>query len=220
MINEKYNVNEIFYSIQGEGTRAGLPCLFIRFQGCNLKCKYCDTIYAQSTDLIPKIMSFKEIIDSVELYNCRFIEFTGGEPLLQNNINLLMSYFCDKNYCVAIETNGTIDIAFLDKRIIKIMDIKCLSSGQDMYNKYSNILYLNNNDEIKFVISDKNDFNWALETIKKYDIIKKDINVLFSPVYNRIDLKDLANWILDTGLPIRLQLQLHKIIWGESIRGV
>jgi 7-carboxy-7-deazaguanine synthase len=218
-MNNTYQINEIFYSIQGEGTRAGLPCIFVRFQGCNLRCSWCDTVYAQEIGSEIK-MTYQEIIKKVEKYKCKFIEFTGGEPLLQKDINHLIDHFLQKKYSVAIETNGSVDISSLTKEIIKIMDIKCPSSG--MHNKFlfSNLNCLTDRDEIKFVIADRNDYDWAKEIITNKIIDRVNSEILLSPAYSLIEPQKLVEWILSDILPVRFQLQLHKYIWNPDIRGV
>lgn len=213
-----FNISEIFYSIQGEGTRAGLPCVFVRLQGCNLNCSWCDTQYAQDPDEPSIKLKGKEIIDEIAKYNCKFVEFTGGEPLLQPAITEIMEWLCDNGYIVTLETNGSILLDFIDSRIIKILDIKCPSSGMNGNNNFKNLEYLHKDDEIKFVIAGRDDFYYAYDIISKYYLTQR-ANLLFSTVFGKVDLKELAQWILESGLPVRLQVQLHKIIWGEGTRG-
>ena len=215
-----FNVNEIFYSLQGEGSRIGKPCVFVRLQGCNLRCNYCDTMYAVDMKFPFKVMTINEIIEQVHKYNCKFIEFTGGEPLIHNNINKLMDYFVDSGYEVAVETNGSIDISQYNKKIIKIMDIKCPSSGARDQNKYENIEHLQITDEVKFVISNLEDYEFSKYCIEHYNIVNYVNEIIFSPVQNGLDYKLLAEQILRDSLPVRMQLQLHKIIWGASAQGV
>ncbi len=214
------NVSEIYISIQGEGLRSGELCTFIRLHGCMLRCVWCDTPYALDVKKGGIKMNAGEILEKVETLNCSFIEFTGGEPLMQANVIPLMSYFCDLGYIVAIETNGHCDISKLDKRIIKIMDIKCPDSKMSKFNNYENIQYLTEQDEIKFVINSRADFDWAKSILEKYELNKRVGAVLFSPVFGQIDLKEFARWIIEERLPVRLQLQLHKFIWGADVRGV
>jgi 7-carboxy-7-deazaguanine synthase len=218
-MDNKYQINEIFYSIQGEGTRAGLPCTFVRFQGCNLRCTWCDTVYAQEIGSEIK-MTYQEIIKKVEKYKCKFIEFTGGEPLLQKEINYLMDHFLQKEYTVAIETNGSVDISSLPKEVIKIIDIKCPSSG--MHKKFlkSNLDHLTELDEIKFVIADRIDYDWAKEMIRDKINAWVKSEILLSPAYSLIKPDRLVEWILSDNLPVRFQLQMHKYIWGHDMRGV
>jgi 7-carboxy-7-deazaguanine synthase len=216
----KFNLSEIFFSIQGEGTRAGLPCIFIRLQGCKLRCIWCDTKYALKDNEAELVLTGEEIISKVKSYNCNLIQFTGGEPLQQKEIIPLMKYFCDKDFLVTIETNGHEDIKELDNRIVKIMDIKCPGSHMEEFNNYDNFNYLNSHDEIKFVIADRNDFEWAKKIIKKYSLFEKTNTILFSPVYGTMEPAILSKWILEDNLKVRLQLQIHKFIWSPETRGV
>lgn len=213
-------VSEIFYSIQGEGTNAGKPCVFIRLKGCNLRCCWCDTVYAQDAEENEEFTNAKIIYDQIRQYKCQFIEFTGGEPLLQRDVIAFMEFLCDEGYQVAIETNGTISISPIDKRVIKIVDIKCPSSGMSQFINFDCLLELGKNDDIKFVISNKEDFLWAKSIVKLYNLENVCNSILFSPVYNFLEPKILAKWILEEHLKVRLQLQLHKYIWGADIRGV
>jgi 7-carboxy-7-deazaguanine synthase len=209
-------VNEIFYSIQGESSYAGKPCIFIRLAGCNLRCSYCDTEYAFYEGInIP----ITEIIKKVGAYDCKLVEITGGEPLLQENVYHLMTILCNKNYRVMLETGGQMDISRVDNRIKIVMDIKCPSSGEMEKNIWQNVSFLKKNDEIKFVIREKKDFDWAVDIMVQYKLNKK-CPVVFSPVYNKLDNKLLADWILSSHIDVRMQLQLHKYIWGADKRGV
>jgi 7-carboxy-7-deazaguanine synthase len=216
----EFKINEIFYSLQGEGSRIGRPCVFVRLQGCNLRCSYCDTLYAVDMNKPYKIMSFEEIITEVEKYNCNFIEFTGGEPLIHKNIERLIDYFIDLKYEVAVETNGSIDISNFNTKLIKIIDIKCPSSGSSNHNNYDNISLLSTQDEVKFVISDYEDYQFAKDCIENYNIMNYVKEIIFSPIYGKMDYKTLANYILSDSLDIRMQVQLHKIIWGHNSVGV
>ena len=215
-----YNVSEIFYSIQGEGTRAGLPCVFVRLQGCELRCTWCDTPYALEIKQLEKQMNDEEIVNEIRKYNCKFIMFTGGEPLNQPNILPLMAYLCDNNYDVVLETNGHQDISVVDKRVIKIMDFKTPGSDMTKLNNYNNINYLQPNDEVKFVIMDKVDYDWAKDTINRFNLTDKTQNIIFSPVFGKIEFKQLAEWILEDHIPVRMQFQMHKFIWEPNTRGV
>jgi 7-carboxy-7-deazaguanine synthase len=213
-----FNISEIFYSIQGEGTRSGLPCVFVRLQGCNLNCSWCDTEYAINPDETPLKLTGKQIIEEIQKYKCNFVEFTGGEPLIQREIVEIMGFLCDNGYTVALETNGSILLDFIDARVIKILDVKCPSSNMSGYINFKNFDFIKESDEIKFVISDRKDFDYACEIIRKYDLSGK-AHILFSPVFHEIEFKELAQWLLKSGLSARLQLQLHKIIWGDIERG-
>lgn len=209
-------VNEIFYSIQGEGTAAGLPCVFIRLTYCNLRCTYCDTEYAFYEG---KDFSIPQIIDEVKKINCNLVEVTGGEPLMQKETFDLLTQLCDNKFNVMLETGGSISIAKVDKRVKIIMDVKCPSSGMVNKNLYENISFLKKEDEVKFVIGDREDFNWAKDILVQYQLDKK-CSILFSPVFDKIEYDQLVNWILEDRLPVRFQLQLHKFIWHPETRGV
>ena len=215
-----FNISEIFYSIQGEGTRAGMPCLFIRLQGCRLRCVWCDTPYSLEFDTVEHQLSTLEIIDKIKSQSCKFIEFTGGEPLEQPEVIPLMGYLCDEGFTVAVETSGYLDVSALDTRIIKIMDIKCPDSKMSKKNKWTNIDYLTKNDEVKFVISSEKDYLWAKEITEKYDLIEKTNAVLFSTAFGKLSNMELAEMILRDSLQVRYQLQLHKYIWHPNRRGV
>jgi len=216
----KYNISEIFYSIQGEGTRVGRPCVFIRFQGCELRCEWCDTPYALDIKHKEKQMSFEEIIKCVKKYNCSFVMFTGGEPLYHKGAGELIEWFCENNFEVVIETNGHQSIAAVDRRANIVMDIKCPGSAMQKFNNYDNLKYLKKTDEVKFVIKDREDFDFAVEIIKKYKINEIVDNILFSPVFGKLEPVILAGWILDKKMNIRMQLQIHKFIWHPETRGV
>lgn len=218
--NILFNVNEIFYSIQGESTLAGLPCVFIRLQGCNLRCDWCDTDYALEIKKQEHIISFDDIIKKVKSYCCNFVCITGGEPLVQENVILLMNYFVDNKYIVSLETNNSYSLINIDKRVKKIVDFKPPSSKMSKGNNFDNINYLTINDEIKFVIADRQDYLWSKDIIKKYNLEELVNSVLMSTVFNRLDASKLAEWILQDNLHIRLQLQLHKILWDTNQRGV
>lgn len=209
-------VNEIFYSIQGESTFAGLPCVFVRLTYCNLRCSYCDTEYAFYEG---KDMSINEILGEVKNYNCNLVEVTGGEPLFQKESFELLTKLCDLGYTVLLETSGSISIENVDKRVIIIMDLKTPSSKMEKKNKYSNINYLKPNDEVKFVIGDRNDYEWAKNIINIYNLTSK-CKVLMGVVFNELSNLDLAKWILEDKLNVRFQIQLHKYIWSSEMKGV
>lgn len=219
-MDETLNVNEIFYSIQGEGTRAGLPCIFIRLQGCMLRCKWCDTDYALELRETKNILTIQDILNHITNYNCSFVELTGGEPLAQKNTYKLAKILCDKGYLVAIETNGYSDISNLDARVIKIMDLKCPDSGMSKFNNYDNLKYLDKKDEVKFVIASDDDFEWVCDIIKKFKINEIVDTILVSPAFGLYEPKKLAEKVLSSNLPLRLQLQIHKYIWSPNQRGV
>jgi len=209
-------VNEIFYSIQGESSYAGLPCVFIRLTYCNLRCTYCDTEYSfyEGTD-----MTIDEIISIVKKYNCNLVEVTGGEPLVQKETLDLMKRLCDEGYKVLLETSGSISIENVDKRVTIIMDLKTPSSKMMKKNLYSNIDFLKPDDEIKFVIGNREDYEWSKEIIKKYNL-KDKCKILMGCVFGELSNLELATWILEDNLPVRFQMQLHKYIWEPERRGV
>jgi len=209
-------VNEIFYSIQGESTLAGLPCVFVRLTGCDLRCVWCDTAYAFNEG---SEMPLDLILDKVRNYNCNLVEITGGEPLLQANTPLLLKHLCNSGYKVMIETGGHHDIGKIDPRVKRIVDIKCPGSKMEQRNRWENIHLLNANDEVKFVISDHNDYEWSKNIIEKYELTKK-CTVLMAPVFGILGNRTLAEWILQDKLNVRFQLQLHKYIWEPTVRGV
>lgn len=210
-------INEIFHSIQGESTKAGLPCVFVRLTYCNIRCVYCDTEYAfyEGVD-----KSIDEIIDKVKSYGCNLVEITGGEPLVQENVHVLMSMLCDLGYEVMLETGGSLPIENVDKRVKVIMDLKTPHSRMEKKNRYENIQHLKPNDEVKFVIGSREDYEWSKEILSKYGLVKKVEQVLFSPVFDKVENIELANWILEDKLSVRFQLQMHKYIWHPETRGV
>ena len=210
-------INEIFYSIQGESLYAGLPCVFVRLAGCNLRCSYCDTRYAYEEG---REMELAEILQKVATYHCPLIEITGGEPLLQDDTPLLISELLEKGYEVMMETNGTFDVSIVDKRCIKIVDIKCPTSGENDKNDLENLKRLNQKDQVKFVIGSREDYEYAKNITKLIPPELPEKNILFSPVFGKIACAELAKWILEDNLNFRLHLQLHKIIWPEKQRKV
>ena len=210
-------ISEIFYSIQGESLYGGLPCIFVRLTGCNLRCSYCDTTYAHETG---ELLDIPEIFARIASFNCRLIEITGGEPLLQKETPVLISRLISAGYQVLLETNGSFDIGKVDHRCIKIMDIKCPSSGELLKNNLENLNRLHPHDQIKFVIGNREDYQYACKTLKHIPPGLPGGNVLFSPVSGILNPAELANWILQDGLSVRLHLQLHKIIWPDIQRGV
>lgn len=209
-------VNEIFYSIQGESTFAGLPCVFIRLTGCNLRCRYCDTRYAYEEG---EERTVEEVLELVRKFNCDLVEITGGEPLLQPETVGLSKQLVEEGRQVLIETNGTLDISVLPPEVLRIMDIKCPGSGESDKMNWKNIDNLKPNDNVKFVISGKEDFEWAEKIVRQFDLIPR-AQVLFSPNFGIVEPQNLAKWILHSGLPVRMQLQMHKYIWNPNDRGV
>jgi 7-carboxy-7-deazaguanine synthase len=216
----KFNISEIFYSIQGEGTRAGMPCIFIRLQGCKLRCSWCDTPYALQISKIENMMTGQEIIDKILEFNCKFIEFTGGEPLEQPLVNELAAYFIKNNYIVAYETAGYLSVKDIPSEAVKIIDFKAPGSKMEKQNNFDNINYLTKNDEVKFVLTDRNDYEWAVDLITKNDLYSKVGAILFSPVFDKLSYLQLAEWILQDNLDVRMQIQMHKHIWHPNTRGV
>jgi 7-carboxy-7-deazaguanine synthase len=213
---ETLAINEIFFSIQGESSYAGVPMVFVRLAGCDLRCSYCDTQYAYSES---EQMSIEAIIHKVESYNCAYVEITGGEPLLQKNVYLLIDAFVEKHYRLLMETGGHLDVSRVNKKVKKIVDIKCPASGEADKVRWENLPLLTPNDELKFVIADRDDYLWAKDVIrqnKKY----MQRTILFSPVFGKQNSEELVNWILEDRLPVRFQLQLHKYIWPADKRGV
>ena len=209
-------INEIYHSIQGESSFNGLPCIFIRLTYCNLRCSYCDSEYTfhEGQD-----MSINEILDKIKGYSCKLVEVTGGEPLFQKGCINLLQKLIDLDYKVLLETSGSLTIKYVPKEVINIIDFKCPSSNMKKKNLWENVNYLKENDEVKFVIEDKQDYNWAKEKIKKYNLTDK-CNILMSPSYNKIKPKKITEWILKDNLDIRFQIQLHKEIWKDTDRGV
>lgn len=209
-------INEIYYSVQGESSKAGLPCVFVRLTYCNLRCSYCDTEYAfyEGTD-----KSIDEIIDEVKKYDCKLVEITGGEPLFQKECNELMTRLCDEGFEVMIETGGSLPIKNIDKRVMIIMDLKCPSSKMEKKNLYENIDFIKSNDEMKFVIGSREDYDWSKKMIEKYRLTNK-CGILFSVVFGNLEPVTLVNWILEDKLKVRYQLQMHKIIWHPETKGV
>lgn len=221
-MTDKLKINEIFYSIQGESTFAGSPCVFVRLTYCNLRCTYCDTEYAFYSG---QDMTLDEIIDRVQSYHCSIVEITGGEPLLQAPVFSLMKQLCDQGFRVLVETGGSLDIAPVDPRVIKIVDLKCPSSAMMHKNRYENITHLLPHDEIKFVIGTREDYEWSVETIRQYGLHKKVHAILLSPVFGVIEPVEIVNWMLADRLQsewpnIRFQLQMHKFIWSPDMKGV
>jgi 7-carboxy-7-deazaguanine synthase len=216
MFNIMLKINEIYYSIQGESTKAGLPCVFVRLTFCNLRCTYCDTEYAFYEG---KDLSIGDIIEEVRKYNCPLVEITGGEPLFQADSYILMKQLADDGFEVLLETGGSLPINNIDQRVKIIMDLKTPSSGMLKKNMYENINYLKKDDEVKFVIGSREDYLWSKQIIEKYDLNKKNA-ILFSVVFGKLLPIELVNWILEDKLNVRFQLQMHKFVWKPEERGV
>lgn len=208
----KLKVNEIFFSIQGESTTAGLPTVFIRLTGCPLRCSYCDTAYAFK---VGEWMTLDEILAKVREYTPVYICLTGGEPLAHKFSLPLLKLLCDEDYEVSVETSGAIDVSKVDARVVKVMDLKTPSSGEQERNLFSNIKHLDPQDQIKFVIGNREDYEWSKQVVLEHDL-RAQGEVLFSPQYGILDARQLAEWILEDNLNVRLQIQLHKVLWGEE----
>ena len=209
-------VTEIFHSIQGESSHTGKPCVFIRLTGCPLRCTWCDTEYAFVGGTVKTL---QEIMEQVRTFDCPLVEITGGEPLYQPETLPLMTMLCDAGYEVLIETSGAMDITQVDHRAHVILDVKCPGSGMVDRMHWDNLSRLSRKDEAKFVIKDREDYEWAVDVMKRYDLNRR-CTVLFSPVFGELDLHPLAEWVLQDRLQVRLQIQLHKFIWAPQMRGV
>ncbi|MFV0338466.1 MAG: radical SAM protein [Chthoniobacterales bacterium] len=214
---KKLTINEIYHSIQGESTWAGLPCTFVRLTFCDLRCSYCDTEYAFYKG---EKQSLQSIIEKVLAFDCPLVEITGGEPLLQKNVLPLMTALCDKKLTVLIETSGAHDISKIDPRVHRIMDLKTPSSGESARNLFSNLPHLNRRDEVKFVIGSREDYEWTREQIHTHKLHEKVNAILLSPIFGKINPRDIVNWMLSDKLPARFQLQMHKFIWEPTKQGV
>ncbi len=215
-------LTELFHSIQGESTWAGLPCTFIRLTGCPLRCAWCDTEYSFYGG---EKVTLDEILERVDAIGTRLVEITGGEPLIHRNAFRLAEMLLDRGYTVLVETSGAVDVSPLDPRVHKIMDLKCPGSGEEQRNLWSNLDHLTERDEVKFVIKDRADYEWAHNVIHERGLVGRVRQgtlraILFSPVWDEIDFQQLAEWILEDRLPVRYQIQLHKIIWGANVPGV
>ncbi len=212
----QFMVSEIFRSIQGESSYTGLPCTFVRLAGCNLRCRYCDTSYALEGGTE---MSLDEILEQVSSFGINLVEITGGEPLIQAGTPDLAALLKQRGHQVLVETNGSLDISVLPDGVIRIMDIKCPASGESKNFLWENIWRLRDNDEVKFVISDRHDYEWARGIVKER-FGHSRIKVLFSTVFGELPPRNLVQWILQDRLPVRFQLQIHKYIWPHDSRGV
>lgn len=210
-------INEIFHSIQGESTHSGRPCVFVRLAACDLRCSWCDTPYAFTEG---RKLSLEEVMAQVEAYRCPLVEITGGEPLLQRHVYPLMEQLLDRGHTVMLETGGHISIERVPRQVIKIVDVKCPGSGESHRNDPENLERLAPHDEVKFVIRDRADYEFARGLVGRHGLVGRVAAVLFSPVHGVLEPKDLAAWILEDRLEVRLQLQAHKYIWGAHVRGV
>ncbi len=208
----KLRITEIFLSLQGEADAVGWPTVFVRLTGCPLRCEYCDTSYAFSGG---ESMSIDAVVAAVAEHKTRHVCVTGGEPLAQKGCLELLNRLCDAGHEVSLETSGALDISGVDARVSRVMDIKTPCSGEAAKNRYENIELLNPHDQVKMIISDRNDFEWAVAVLQKYHLNER-CTVLFSPAFGSITPRQLAEWIIEDHLPVRFQMQLHKILWGDE----
>ena len=211
-LRNSLRVTEIFHSIQGESGRAGLPTVFVRLTGCPLRCTWCDTAYAFSGG---ESLTLADIVQRVAGYNCTTVCITGGEPLAQKDCLPLLAALCDAGHSVSLETSGALDIGGVDPRVARIVDLKAPGSGEQAKNRWENLDLLTAGDELKFVLATREDYDWALSACRRHQLFER-CPVLFSPVSGQLDPAQLAQWILDDRLPVRFQLQLHKLLWGNS----
>ena len=208
--NMTLNITEIFYSLQGEAREVGIPTVFVRLTGCPLRCNYCDTAYAFKGN---NPLSIEQIVSEISKYKTHYVCVTGGEPMAQSNCLGLLDTLIEKGYKVSMETSGSIDISEVNKNVSIVMDLKTPSSTEQHQNRYENIALLENKDQLKFVIASKSDFDWCCSILENNEILS---DVLFSPVYESLKPTQLADWILEKQLNVRLQVQLHKILWGDK----
>ena len=212
-MNQTLRITEIFHSLQGETRTVGLPTVFVRLTGCPLRCQYCDTAYAFSGG---EIMTLEEVLARVASYNPRYVCVTGGEPLAQPNCVSLLQALCDAGYDVSLETSGALDIAPVDTRVSRVVDLKTPGSAEVGRNRYENMAELTGNDQVKFVICSREDYDWAVSKIIEYRLEQRAGEVLMSPSHQQLEPRTLAEWIIADNLPVRLQLQLHKYLWGDE----
>ena len=208
----KLRISEIFFSLQGEARTVGFPTVFVRLTGCPLRCTYCDTTYAYQGG---EWMTIDEVLEQVGQYETRYVCVTGGEPLAQADCLLLLRRLCDEGYNVSLETSGALDVSQVDARVSKVVDLKTPASGEQGRNLLQNLEYMGANDQLKFVICDRNDYMWAQEMIIRSELAEC-CEILMSPSYGQQDAKQLADWIVEDRLPVRYQLQLHKVLWGDE----
>ena len=211
--DDALRITEIFYSLQGEARTVGLPTVFVRLTGCPLRCVYCDTEYAFSGG---ELYSLDDVVAKVAAYQPRFVTVTGGEPLAQPNCLPLLTALCDAGYEVSLETGGAMPVAGVDGRVVKVIDLKTPASGEMGRNDYDNMALLQAHDQVKFVICDREDYEWARFKLDEYQLDSRVSDVLFSPSHGQLSGRELAEWVLADNLPVRMQLQLHKILWNDE----
>jgi 7-carboxy-7-deazaguanine synthase len=211
--NDALRITEIFYSLQGESRTVGVPTVFVRLTGCPLRCVYCDTAYAFSGG---ELHSLEHVAEQVANYKPRYVTVTGGEPLAQKRCIALLSRLCDDGYEVSLETSGAMTVAEVDARVVKVLDLKTPASGEMGRNDWSNIPLLMPSDQVKFVICNREDYEWARFKLDEYQLAQRVSDVLFSPSHGELNGRDLAQWILEDNLPVRMQLQLHKYLWDDA----
>lgn len=206
-------ITEIFYSLQGETRTVGLPTVFVRLTGCPLRCQYCDTAYAFSGG---QVLSFEEILEQVAAWSPQYVTVTGGEPLAQPNCWPLLSALCDQGYEVSLETSGAMDVSMVDPRVVKVVDLKTPDSNEMHRNLYSNMAHLYPQDQVKFVLCSRRDYDWARAKLLEYQLENRVQDVLFSPSFGELNPTELADWILKDKLKVRMQIQLHKLLWRDQ----
>ena len=209
----RLRITEIFLSLQGETSTVGLPTVFVRLTGCPLRCQYCDTAYAFSGG---RLESIDEVVETVRTYGVRHVTVTGGEPLAQPGCLPLLSALCDAGLTVSLETSGALDIADVDERVVRVVDVKTPASGECQRNLWRNLELLRPHDQVKFVICDRNDYQWSLKVCADHDLFARVADVLFSPSHTDLPPRRLADWIVEDRIPARMQVQLHKMLWGDE----
>ncbi|SDE96507.1 7-carboxy-7-deazaguanine synthase [Pseudomonas seleniipraecipitans] len=213
LMKDTLRITEIFFSLQGETRTAGLPTVFVRLTGCPLRCQYCDTAYAFSGG---EVLSLDDILEQVASYRPRYVCVTGGEPLAQPNCIPLLERLCDAGYEVSLETSGALDVSAVDTRVSKVVDLKTPGSAEMARNRYENIQYLQPRDQVKFVICSREDYDWSVSKLIQYGLADRVDEVLFSPSHQEVSGRQLAEWVIADNLPVRMQLQLHKILWNDE----
>jgi 7-carboxy-7-deazaguanine synthase len=213
LMKDTLRITEIFFSLQGETRTAGLPTVFVRLTGCPLRCQYCDTAYAFSGG---EVLSLDDILEQVASYRPRYVCVTGGEPLAQPNCIPLLERLCDAGYEVSLETSGALDVSAVDTRVSKVVDLKTPGSAEVARNRYENIQYLQPRDQVKFVICSREDYDWSVSKLIQYGLADRVDEVLFSPSHQEVSGRQLAEWVIADNLPVRMQLQLHKILWNDE----